>query len=301
VKHAGFFRIVLLSAAFICGFTACDNSTVSTDDSIEMVWIPAGTFTIGSFIAEIAGGCVAPQPEHDVIITKGFYMGKYEITQAQYRAVMGTNPSYFQGSNLPGGVKTDKLPVERVSWYDTVEFCNALSLLEGFTPAYDIDKDTPDPNNTNGLDPFKWKVTLIPEAMGYRLPTEAQWEYACRARTTTAYYTGDTVSDKTGWYSANSGGTTHEVGKKAPNNFGLYDMHGNVWEWCWDYIDYEGVNYYTSAPNPDTDPAGLGYGNRRAERGGGYKHTPGRMYSAYRERYQPQSRDNDLGFRVIRP
>ena len=272
-----------------------------------MIWIPSGTYTIGSLDVENISACIATVPQHQVILTAGFYMGKYQVTQAEYRQIMGTNPSKFTGEN------SDNLPVESVSWYNAVEFCNKLSEREGFDPAYNIDKENPDPNNklADIVDP-KWTVTLIPGANGYRLATEAQWEYACRAGTTTMYYTGDAISTD----QANFNGThyTHgepqglyrgtpvEVGSFAPNPWGLYDMHGNVWEWCWDWVNDGGENYFTDAPDPDTDPTGLESGNRRMERGGSWSSPPARLLSAYRERARPFRTDlDDVGIRVLRP
>jgi len=297
MKRIALLIFTMLVVAFICGFIACGtagNDDTDIDNDIEMVWIPSGNFIMGSNTAETAAPCIDPRPTRTVYLTTGFYIGKYEITQAQYKAVMGINPSYFKG---------DKLPVENVSWYDAVEFCNKLSVLKGLTEAYLIEKDISDPNNENTslFDP-KWKVTLITGADGYRLPTEAQWEYACRAGTTTNYNTGmDSISNETGWYKANSDGKTHEIGKKTPNAWGIYDMHGNVWEWCWDWVNLGGDNYYVFAPDPDYDPVGLSSGNHRAERGGGWNHSPNRLNSAYRERYQPQAKIEDLGFRVVCP
>ena len=279
---------------------------VYTDDG--MIWIPAGNFIIGNSSPDVApAACISPYPQRQVIFTNGFFMGRYEITQALYEEVMGVNPSFNNVGN------TADFPVERVSWYNAVEFCNKLSVLKGLEPAYIIDKENPDPNNTLN-DPFdpKWTVTLIPEADGYRLPTEAQWEYACRAGTTTLFNTGDNIKTNQANYNGNpfiqgeppglNRGGSIAVGSFAPNNWGLYDMHGNVWEWCWDFINDGGDNYYFSAPNPDTDPHGLTSGNRRVERGGAWNSPPNRILSAYRERARPYRVDlSDVGFRVVRP
>jgi len=175
-KNIAFIGIALLIAAIILSFTACNINPDPDFESIdiEMVRIPSGTFTMGSPDTELDRNQLREGPLREVTLT-GFYMSKYPVTQAQYRAVMGRNPSFFQGNlEVLTGVNTDNLPVERVSWYDAVEFCNMLSELEGLTPAYIIDKNTRDTNNlnTNVNDP-KWTVTLRPGSNGYRLPTEA--------------------------------------------------------------------------------------------------------------------------------
>lgn len=169
---------------------------------IDMVWCPPGTFTMGSPTNEI--GHEDTEIQHKVSFSKGFWMGKYEVTQSQYQSVMGNNPSYWQGK---------KLPVDSVSWNDCTEFCEKL----------------------NEYAPYGYKFTL---------PTEEQWEYACRAGTTTALNSGKNLTDrnecsnmdKVGWYYYNAEKCTHEVGKKLPNRWGLYDMHGNIMEWCCDQI-----------------------------------------------------------------
>ncbi len=131
-------------------------------------------------------------------------------------------------------------------------------------------------------------------ADGYRLPTESEWEYACRAGATTAYSTGDTISDNTGWYKTNSNRRTHEVGKKSANAYGLNDMYGNVWEWCWDWY-----GSYGNAAR--TDPLGASSGSRRVSRGGGWLGSAQYVRSAYRNDFNPSFRNNDLGFRLVRP
>lgn len=177
---------------------------------------------------------------------KNYAFGKYEVTQKQYESVMGRNPSRFKGGNLP---------VEQVSWNDAVEFCKKLTERERALGRISADQE-------------------------YRLPTEEEWEHACRAGTTTKYYTGDTVEDlaRAGWYYGNSDDKTHPVGQKEPNAFGLYDMHGNVWEW-------------TSTP----------YGSLRVYLGGSWRNDADGCESSFRGNYldSPRRRDYYLGFRVV--
>ena len=343
MKKIVFFLIAV--PILICGFAACSTDADAEAEKryapkIEMVNIPpAGTptpytFTMGSPVGEASAEIdKGEQPQRTVTLTKGFQMGKYEITQREYKQVTGKNPSLFQGSelmiggvNILQGVDTGNLPVEQVSWYEAVEYCNRLSELEGRTPAYTIDKNTRDVNNAsaNKNDP-KWTVTLRSGSTGYRLPTEAQWEFACRAGTTTPYSIGIgtdiTVTDANfngvpytpGASAGTSLGRPAEVGSYAPNPWGLYDMHGNVYELCWDRIWQPTPaspdvfqNYYEPAFGPanQTDPMGLSRGDRRVERGGAWRHQASRLRSAYRERIQPQDikyGNGDMGFRVVLP
>jgi formylglycine-generating enzyme required for sulfatase activity len=246
-------------------------------------------------------GSPANEPERDgdevqhQVTVRSFYMGKYQVTQAEYETVMGTNPSYFKGLNLP---------VECVSWYDAVEYCNRLSQREGLSLAYTIDKNRSDPNNTNSDDNVRWLVTWNPNANGYRLPTEAEWEYACRAGTTTPFSTGNNITtsnanyDGNYPYNNNYKGTYRErtttVGSFAPNPWGLYDMHGNVWEWCWDWYG----NYSSGS---QTDPRGAASGANRVLRGGSWSNTATYVRSAIRSYYTPSNRNYFIGFRLVRP
>jgi formylglycine-generating enzyme required for sulfatase activity len=234
----------------------------------EMVRINGGTFTMGSPAKE-PGRSDSEGPQRQVTVSS-FFMGKYEVTQKEYQEVMGTNPSNFKGDNLP---------VENVSWFDAVEYCNKRSQREGLTPAYTI-------NGTN--------VTWNRSANGYRLPTEAEWEYACRAGTTTAYNTGANIDNNTGWYKDNSNNTTHPVGQNPANAWGLNDMHGNVWEWCLDW-------YGRYSSNAQTDPIGASSGANRVIRGGCWNTSAQYVRSANRNnRYTPSNRYSFLGFRVAR-
>ena len=231
---------------------------------IKMVRIKPGTFVMGS--PESEPGRQIDEVQHTVKITKAFYLSQTPITQAQWKAVMGNNPSNFQG---------DDLPVECVSWDDAVAFCQKLSAREH---------------------------------KKYRLPTEAEWEYACRAGTMTEYYTGNGTAalDRAGWYGGNSnyipvesmffgtttttGAGTHPVAQKVPNAWGLYDMHGNVWQWCSDYVG----EYTGDAENP-TGPT---TGRYRVLRGGSWYANPQLCRSAYRCDNVPDRRGSDFGFRI---
>jgi uncharacterized repeat protein (TIGR02543 family) len=274
---------------------AGDSYTVSGNITLYAQWtfyamasIAGGTFTMGSPDAETNRN---DDEKRRRVKVSDFLMGKYEVTRNQYQAVMGTEPSR-RLDDAQGEIQ-GKFPVEQVSWYDAIEFCNALSRREGLTPAYDIDKSRSDPNNLYPTDNLKWTVTWDKSATGYRLPTEAEWEYACRAGTTTAYNTGDTITDSTGWYKKDGNYGLHEVGKKPANAWGLYDMHGSIDELCWDwYGDY--------GTGPQIDPTGAASGKWRVLRGGAYSFTADMLRSAQRGRIDPSYRDYTVGIRLVR-
>ena len=212
---------------------------------IEMVLISSGSFKMGS-----KKGDKSERPIHLVKIST-FLIGKYEVTQGQWRAVMGNNPSNSQ--------KGEDYPVEQVSWNDVQEFIRKLNAMTGGK---------------------------------YRLPTEAEWEYACRAGTTGEHY-GDV--DFTAWYDRNSDFTTHPVGKKVPNDFRLFDMMGNVWEWCQDWYD---DNYYSKSP--ESNPGGPVSGGLHVYRGGCFGFDAEYLRSAHRHGGMPEYRYLDLGFRLAK-
>jgi formylglycine-generating enzyme required for sulfatase activity len=248
----------------------------SPPDPARFASIPGGRFIMGSPASE--SGRKDDEVQHTVNIS-GFYLGKYEVSQQEYETLMGSNPSHFKGP---------KLPVENVSWYDAVQYCNALSRKEGLSPAYTVRGDS---------------VTWDKTADGYRLPTEAEWEYACRAGTATPFSTGAAIkSDQANYngekpYLDTPAGTyretTTEAGSFAANPWGLYDMHGNVWEWCW---DWQGSYPQTAV----TDPAGAPSGVNRIERGGSWLSDGFYLRSAARAGIQPANRNIFLGFRVGR-
>jgi len=240
-----------------------------------MIRIQGGTFLMGSPENEPGRNWTDEGPQHQVTVSS-FYIAKFPVTQAEYQNIMGSNPSHHRGLDLP---------VEQVSWMDAVNYCNRRSIAEGLTPVYTI-------NGNN--------VTWNRQANGYRLLTEAEWEYACRAGTQTPFYSGTTMDDA-GWYQGNTlvfiDGIRHRstfpVGQKIPNAWGLHDMHGNVLEWCWDWMAP-----YT--PEPKTNPAGPATGARRIYRGGSFDFLDSWCRSAYRFGQHQNFRMFWVGFRVGR-
>ncbi|MBN2308798.1 MAG: formylglycine-generating enzyme family protein [Candidatus Hydrogenedentes bacterium] len=231
--------------------------------TMELVWIPPGTFMMGSPSGEEGHG--ADEAHHRVTLSRGFWMGKYEITQAQCEAVMGSNPSHFKGDK--------DLPVEQVSWDGARAFCEVLSRKAGAE---------------------------------FRLPTEAEWEYACRAGTTTPFHLGETISTDQANYDGNDTygngrkgeyrEKTTPVGSFPANAWGLHDMHGNVCEWCEDWYD---TNYYANSPERDPrGPRPPTSCSHRVIRGGCWRHVPRSCRAADRAGSTPDERDDGRGFRV---
>ncbi len=235
-----------------------------------LVYVEGGSFMMGSDDLE---SWEDEQPIHEVSVSS-FYIGKYQVTQKEWQEVMGDNPSLFKG---------DKLPVERVSWYDAIIYCNKRSIKEGLNPCYSGSGDN---------------ITCDWTANGYRLPTEAEWEYAARGgKKSKGYiYSGSNDLKKVAWYEDNSGDETHPVGEKQANELGIYDMSGNVWEWCWDWYD---ENYYQQSPKKD--PRGPSSGDySRVLRGGSWYDNVSYCRVADRFSNNPDFRLYFYGLRILR-
>jgi formylglycine-generating enzyme required for sulfatase activity len=235
---------------------------ITNSIGMKLVLIPKGTFTMGSPIDE--EGRMDDEVQHQVTISQDYYLGVTEVTQGNYEKVMGENPSYYQDGRVEDR-DSSKFPVEQVSWYDAVEFCEKLSDL-----------------------PEEKKAGRV-----YRLPTEAEWEYACRAGSNSSYCFGNEVESlgDYAWFDRNSGAQTHSVGEKKTNSWGLYDMHGNVWEWCSDW--------YGEYPKDSvSDPLGPKEGSNRVCRGGCYSFNAMDCRSGLRFCCNPSDDYSIFGFRV---
>jgi formylglycine-generating enzyme required for sulfatase activity len=230
---------------------------------MEFVEIPSGEFLMGCVKSDTKCGN-DEKPQHKVKITKSFYIGKFEVTQGEWKKVMGNNPSNF-------GNCGEDCPVEQVSWNDIQDYIEKLCKREKQSPCK------------------------------CRLPTEAEWEYSARADSSTRsptggskYYWGDSINDEYLWYDGNSGNTTHPVGKKMPNSWGLYDMSGNAWEWVGDWYDN---SYYKNSPS--ADPKGANSGEYRSLRGGSWGINARLSRLSFRDGINPDYRDDNIGFRLV--
>ena len=257
---------------------------VGLETPAGFVLVPAGTFTMGSPLDE--PGRDDDEVQHEVAITRPFYLQTHPVTQSQWCELMGDNPSRFSSYG-------DDCPVENVNWYEAIAYANARSQEEGLEECYALSGSDSRTVTFKGL-----------HCEGYRLPTEAEWECAARAGRQTAFYNGPIIEsgsgaepnlDEIGWYCANSGDSTHPVGEKAPNAWGLYDMLGNVWEWAWDW--YGGDYYEISAPQ---DPLGPSEGSARVGRGGSWASVARLARAAYRYKGDPRSGSFNVGFRLAR-
>ena len=260
------------------------------------VLIPAGTFQMGCNDGY-------DEPVHQVTITKPFYMGKYEVTQAEYEKYCSYTGSSSPSSKYGDG---DNYPAYYVSWYDTLVYCNKRSVAEGLTPCYSID-DSTDPKDWGTvptLNDDTWNAVVCDwNANGYRLPTEAEWEYAARAGDNTVdsfTYSGTSDVNNLGeyaWYPSNSNSTTYKVGTRKANAFGLYDMSGNVYEWCWNWF----TDSYDTGKEGGSDPTGASAGSDRVIRGGSWYGISDWCAVSYRSTLNPSRSDYFCGFRVVRP
>ena len=274
------------TAAALMALSQSQSQSSEASASDSLLLLPGGTFTMGSPDSERLRD--ADETAHQVTVSS-FYIDPYEVTQADYERVMGKNPSQFHGENLP---------VDSVTWYDAVEYCNKLSESRGLTPVYTVNGQT---------------VIWNRAANGYRLLTEAEWEYAARAGTSTEFYTGHAISDSQANYygrypymveenyihhnnqiaTGSYRGTTIAVSELAPNAFGLYHMLGNVSEWVYDcYGEYD--------RGQTADPVGAAEGHLRVNRGGGYNDYAKHLRAAYRSPANPSSADRNTGFRIAR-
>ena len=257
-------------ARIIAEILKCKNENIVIEQNMsempsgaDFVHIEGGTFQMGSDSED------DEKPVHTVTV-KSFSIAKYLVTQKDWYEVMGNHPGYFKG---------DDRPVENVNWFDVIAYCNKRSLQEGLNPVYSrLDDD----------------IICDWNANGYRLPTEAEWEYASKSSDSEEFeYSGSNNVDSVGWHTGNSSGETHAVGVKAPNGIGLYDMSGNVWEWCWDW-------YGSYSSEKLEDPVGSVSGSFRVRRGGSWNNSEQSLRLVYRGNHAPTSRSSSVGFRVVR-
>ncbi len=250
--------------------------------TMNFATLPAGTFTMGSPDNE-PNRESNEGPQHQVTISRALVVQTTEVTQAQWLRVMGSWPGTAPSSRYGVG---DTYPAYGINWPDAVRFCNTLSTRRGLTPCY-AHADGSTTIYDNG------SITCDLTKTGYRLPTEAEWEYACRANTTTTFYWGSSLDGAYCWLPSVSNQSTNPVGTKLPNGWGLYDMNGNVWEWCWDW-------YGSYSAGAAVDPTGTMHESFRILRGGSFNNFDMDLRSANREYQTPQYRENFVGFRVVR-
>lgn len=287
-------RLILLVVLGV-QFASCKNENEPTIPAVHSP--PAGyvlvdlgdgaVFNMGSPLDEI--GRYENEILHQVKLIRSFYICEYEVTVGEWLQTMRWDESPFSGLMLPAC---------ELTWYDALAYCDSLSLDEGLEPPYAFTSTVKDGHHIESAN-----VTWNREANGYRLPTEAEWEFACRAGTTTAFNNGaisqtdcspiDTVLAECGWYCGNADGRPHDVMTKRPNPLGLYDMHGNIWEWCWDWSGPYDIGAITDPTGPETGPL-------RVIRGGCWDRGPQICRSAARG-YGPQEHpSNMIGLRLVR-
>ncbi|MDM5277783.1 SUMF1/EgtB/PvdO family nonheme iron enzyme [Paenibacillus silvae] len=274
--------LIFLLIAAAAGLSACSTSS-NTTVSDDLVLVEGGAFKTSK----------SSFTDKDITLSD-FYIGKYEVTQKQWMEVMEDNPSGFKG---------EERPVERVTWYDAIEYCNARSVKENLKPYYSIDKETMDPDNKNGNDNIKWTVTINEGANGYRLPTAAEWEYAASGgqKSQNFTYSGSNNPDEVAWYWMNAGekpltgdwnwpaiennrNQTKPVGQQKANELGIYDMSGNVREWCWDW--------HSHPETPDN--------TWRVSKGGGWVSSVNTAEISYPGKFDANGLGPDQGLRVVR-
>ncbi|MEK5279904.1 MULTISPECIES: formylglycine-generating enzyme family protein [Paenibacillus] len=272
-------RKLLISLLIVVAISACSQEKPEQKDTYVLVK---------------GGNFINTNSNYKSTTISNFYIGQYEVTQKEWVEIMGSNPSAF---------KDDNLPVEMVNWYDVIDYCNKRSIKEGLKPYYNIDKNKKDPNNKSDNDTLKWTVTLNAGANGYRLPTEAEWEYAAGGGQLSKSYTysGSNKADEVAWYWQNAGdkflsgdwnwpiiennhNKTKSIGGKKPNELGLYDMSGNVREWCW--------NWYGDIDSKS--------GSFRVVKGGGWIGGINNNEISFRGKFEANGMGPDQGFRVIR-
>lgn len=283
--------LIFLLITTMISISACSQEKTSTAEGVDKKEI-ADNFVL------VKGGIFKNKKSQlygKNVRISDFYIGKYEVTQKEWKDIMESNPSQYKG---------DSLPVEMVNWYECIEYCNKRSIKEGLELYYNIDKNKKDPNNKSDIDDIKWTVTINAEANGYRLPTEVEWEYAAGGGQDSKNYTysGSNYVDEVAWYWVNSGdkkldgdwywpkiesnkNQTKPIGSKKPNELGLYDMSGNVREWCW--------NWYGDALNSQSGAA-------RVWRGGCWLSDDHACESSYRGKFDANGMGYDHGFRLCR-